>query len=464
MKELNPEYQKQLDQLMQDIQETEEFQRFLEEEEEEDYQSIREAFEPKIANLYDEVTNNNPLQLLAFEQALLNPNLEGLFLPRILGFAVLRGVVNDNYKYMRPQQHFKDILMAICNSSNFDYIRKRIGQTIQMGFALSSDIWITNLINLIENKRIRYFLQGQKLPKYRDANERRIGHARYKNQFKQDDFYTTVFPTTKSELKVLYPSVRQFMRHRVNIKKDNSSILEDVRAFLDNEVFKNTPEHIEFLALYANFFKHNEADKKHVADIINTARKEQEDFNDNWLDNILAIHRSSDLMLDGEADKQVSALLDKSIKDDLSAYYDLTDIIHGKGYIHEDTTDAVKVFYNSYEGLSTVNECLRKTIFNYFSSFLKNIGIGEYPEYFELSKIFPIYVGIFSNQHFNQSLKELCLAYVKKLLKKFTDKRGKDYQDIKKFVSSNFLDLGFLNEKQIVELFKTRRKKKKPVS
>ncbi|MEM1323156.1 MAG: hypothetical protein AAGG75_23020 [Bacteroidota bacterium] len=463
MKELNPEYQQQLDQMIQDIQATEEFQRFLDEEEEEDYQTIRETFEPRIAELYEEVTNNNPLQLLAFEKAMLDPNLEGLFLPRILGYAVLRGVTDDNYKYMRPQQHFKDILMAICNSSNFDFIRKRIGQTIQMGFALSSDIWITNLINVIENKRIRYFLQGQKLPKYRDLKERRIGYARYKNQFKQDDFYTTVFPTTKSELKVLYPSVRQFMRHRVTVGKDNSSILKEIRAFLDNEDFKGSPEYIEFLCLYANFFDVNEADHKHLTDILHTARKD-ETFSEKWLENILAIHNSSDLNLDGTADKRVSALLHHGVKDELSNYYDLTDIIHSKGYLHDDTIEATKVFYNAHEGLSTVNECLRKTIFNYFAQFLKNIGISEYPEYFELSKIFPVYLGIFSNQQFNQNLKELCMAYIRKLLKRYTDKRGKDYQDIKKFVSTNFLDLGFLKQKEIVELFKTRRKKKKPVS
>ena len=53
------------------------------------------------------------------------------------------------------------------------------------------------------------------------------------------------------------------------------------------------------------------------------------------------------------------------------------------------------------------------------------------------------------------------MAYIKKLLKRFTDKRGKDYQDVKKFVSTTFIDFGFLKEKEVVELFKTRRKRKK---
>jgi hypothetical protein len=52
------------------------------------------------------------------------------------------------------------------------------------------------------------------------------------------------------------------------------------------------------------------------------------------------------------------------------------------------------------------------------------------------------------------------MIYVRKLLRFHTDKRGKDYQDIKKFVSATFIDLGFLNSKQSVELFKSKRKKK----
>ena len=94
---------------------------------------------------------------------------------------------------------------------------------------------------------------------------------------------------------------------------------------------------------------------------------------------------------------------------------------------------------------------------------MTNIETEEYAEYFNISKMFPVYMDVFSNQQFNQSIKDVCLIYVKKLLKRFTDKRGKDYQDIKKFVSANFLDLGFMKEKEITEMFKTRRKKK-PVS
>jgi hypothetical protein len=52
------------------------------------------------------------------------------------------------------------------------------------------------------------------------------------------------------------------------------------------------------------------------------------------------------------------------------------------------------------------------------------------------------------------------MLYIQKLLLRYTDKRGKDYQDIKRFVSTQFVDFGFLTDKEVVDLFKSRRKKK----
>ena len=68
---------------------------------------------------------------------------------------------------------------------------------------------------------------------------------------------------------------------------------------------------------------------------------------------------------------------------------------------------------------------------------------------------------IFDNQQFNQDMEKISMSYIAKLLKRYTDKRSRDYQDIKKFVSHNFVDYGFLKDKEVVELFKTRRKRKK---
>ena len=84
---------------------------------------------------------------------MLDEQFEGLYLPKVLGYSVLRGRVNEKVKYFRPQNHFKNVLEAIINSSNFEVIKQRVGQSIQIGFAFSSDIWITNIIEKVNNKK-----------------------------------------------------------------------------------------------------------------------------------------------------------------------------------------------------------------------------------------------------------------------------------------------------------------------
>ncbi len=464
MQELDRKYIKKLEEIANDIQESEELQQYLEEEEEEYYMQLKELFEPRIAALYEEVAEIEPLQLISLENVLLEPEFEGLYLPKILGYSVLRGEVDAKYKYARPQDHFKAVLLAICHSSNFDILRKRIGQSIQMGFAMSSDIWVTNLINSIDNKRVRYFLQSQKLDRYRLPQERKTGLERYKRQFVNDHFHTAEFPETLSELKVLYSPLKNFIIYRVQRNSDNTNIIPELRAFVSNKEFKGNREHLEIMVLFAAYFDLEKGAHKELSKHFNDVRTSMPEFVEQYLEYILELHSRSDIDLTPRADQRLSGVVDKSVKDDLTDYYELMDVVHTKGYMNEEAQDAIKAFYVRYEGLSTINECVRQTIYSYFARLIDNLEVEDYAEYFEISKLFPVYMSIFANQQFNQQLKELSLRYVRKLLKRYTDKRGKDYQDIKKFVSTAFQDFGFLKEKEVVEMFKTRRKRKKTAS
>ncbi len=464
MEALSKEYKDGLDAIAKELQESPELALYLDEEEETQFTRLKEMFEPKIGLLYDKLSEFHPLQIIAFEQRLLEDDFEGLYLPKILGYSVLRGEINENYKYKRPQEHFKAVLMAICDSANFDILKKRIGQSIQMGFALSSDIWITNLITPIQNRRIKYYLQGQKLEKYRDINTRKALYNRYKKQFKDHNFLTADFPTNMSELKVYWSEVKIFLTFRINLKADNSSVIPHIKTFIENKDFQGTQEHLNILALYANFFDLEKENQAHLAKNFNKTRKAWDAFPEKWLNLLLDIHNSAELDVDNRADNRVSEILDRKVDDELTEFYDLMDIVHGKTYVNEEAQEAVKNFYNAHEGLSLLNECTRKTIYSYIARLMNNLEQREYRDFFELSKVFTIYMKIFQNQQFNQDVKDLFMAYVRRLLKFFTDKRGKDYQDIKKFVSITFQDLGFLKEKEVIELFKTRRKRKKPAA
>jgi hypothetical protein len=461
MQDLESKYIDTLEEIAGAIQESDELARYLEEEEEDDYLALKEAYEPQIAELYHQVAREHPLQLIALEKALLLDEFEGLYLPKVLGYTVLRGELNDKVKYARPQNHFREVLIAICNSANFDILKKRIGQSVQIGFALSSDIWITNLINSFDNKRIRYYLQAQKLDRYRVAKERKIGVWKYKRQFANENYQTAEFPATLGELTVLYSPLRIFMVHRIKLKDgDNATILPELMELIENKDFQGTKEHLNILALFAHFFHPGDANLKKVAKVLNQVRGTMDEFELHWWNALLEMETDG-LDVTPEADLQVAGLLDFKQKDELTKYYQLMELLHERGYRDEEAQKAIQEFHLQFEGLSEINECLRRTVFRYFHRFLSNLEVTDYPEYFEINKTFSVYIQIFGNQQFNQDVKELSLAFIKRCLKHFTDKRGKDYQDIKKFVSATFLDLGFMKEKEITELFKTRRKKKK---
>ena len=459
MEALDKKYSKVLDDIAKGIQESEELTKYLEEEEYDDYKSLIEKFEPSLQELYDDVAANNPLQIIALETAMLREDLEGLYMAKIVGYAVLRGSVNENVKYRYPQDHFKNIINAMAANSNFDMIKQRVGLSLQIGFALSSDIWITNLAEAMNNKGVKYFLESQKLHKYRDITNRKLALQKYRKQFQSLNFMTANFPSNYSELKVNFHGLKTFLQHRIANDFDNASLTEHINTFITNKELVGHDEYLRILALLGMYFELNAAGKKAYSASFAEMAEHDNEFSQNFLELLDELH-TSETGVTAEADKNMSALVRTHSTAEIKGYYELTDIIHGKGFVHEDTIEAVRKYYEQHEGLSIENECIRYTILAYVNNILSNLSTDAYTDYFELNKTFVQYMGIFSNQKFNQAIKEDSLKYVKKLLKAYTDKRGRDYQDIKKFVKSTFLDLGFMKDKELVELFKTKRKKK----
>jgi ribosomal protein S17E len=459
MQPLEDKYLIKLNSIATAIQASPVLEQYLDEEEDDLYNQLREEFEPQLSELHHEVAAEVPLQLNSWESTLLEDRFEGLYLPRVLGYAVLRGEINDQYKYVRPNDHFKDILTAICQSPHFDQIRKRIGQTIQVGFALSSDIWITNLMNQVENKRIRYFLQQQKNDRFWDINERSSLYIRYSRQFKNELYYSAEFPEKKGEMKANFSALRQFLLKRFEVGGDNSSLKAQIQKFLANKEFHGHDEYMEMMALYGNFIELTDEDKKTLKADFKRERASLPDFDTKYL-TVLASLYLGKLHMDATHDNRMIEIIDSKVDDKISDYYQIVSQVHSKGYVHPDIMEAVKNFCDSHEGLSIETECLRNVIANYFERLVEGLSVGEYTEYFEITKIFGAYMQIFDNEKFNLAVERISMAYVRKLLKRYTDKRGRDYQDIKKFVSRQFVEFGFLKEKEAVELFKTRRKKK----
>lgn len=459
MQPLDDKYYDRLNDIAVSIQDSPALAQYLEEEEDELYAQLRQEFEPILSQMHHQVAAEAPLQLVTFERFLLEPPFEGLYLPRVLGYSVLRGEINDQYRYVRPNDHFKDILLAICRSPHFEQLKKRIGQSISVGFALSSDIWITNLLGLVENKRIRYFLQQQKNDRYRDLKDRADLYRRYSNQFKNELYFSADFPSQAGEMKANFSALRQFLLKRFEVGGDNASLKEKMTVFLDNADLRGYEEYMEMLAMYGNFIDLDPAERLAFATHFERERRSFPEFDVRFLRFLLSLYDMPGI--GAVNDERMGAAVDKTWKDRISDYYRIADKIHSLGYVHPDAIEAVQDFYNIHEGLSVESECLRRLVLNYFTRLLSGLTEREYSDYFELTKIFGIYMKIFGNERFNQAVERISMAYVTKLLKKFIDKRSKDYQDVKKFVATQFVDLGFLKDKEVVEMFKTRRKRRK---
>src|SRR5690606_35317569 len=190
-----------IEEIKSSIQESELLATYLETEEESDYKALVDTYEPELQELYNQVANNDPLQLLALEQSYLDDGLEDLLLPRILGYSVLRGALDVDMKYIRPQSAFRDILTYICDSVYFDSVKTRIGQTVLIGFALNSDIWTTSFINGMQNKRVVVYLRNLRSEQLWQKKNREIEYKKYRKQFEGYNFYTIEFPDDAIELK-----------------------------------------------------------------------------------------------------------------------------------------------------------------------------------------------------------------------------------------------------------------------
>ena len=108
MQELNIKYTTVLDNIKSSIQLSDELKNYLDSEEDEDYKALIAKFENEIHELYIQVGNENPLQLESFESYLLHEEFEGLYLPKVLGYSVLRGRVNNRIKYYLSLIHISE--------------------------------------------------------------------------------------------------------------------------------------------------------------------------------------------------------------------------------------------------------------------------------------------------------------------------------------------------------------------
>lgn len=461
---LNEAYQQHLEAIAQAIQASPNLASFLEEEEDEFYDALKQEFEPQIEQAHQQLIDYSPLEIVAFEEMLLDERFEGLFLPRVLGYSVLRGEVTEHGYYARQNDHFGKILKSIAGNSNFDQLSSRIGQSVQCGFALSSDIFVTGLIDSIASKRVRQFLQGQRSNDARTAEGRMRIYRRYARQFRNRNYHYAAFPTNPQELTTLSTSLNDFLLFRVSGELNNDAILPTLHATVTNPEFAGREEILRPAVVYGAYFTPSEEQKPELVAAINRERKANpEGTARTILRFLLELKNDRTVPFGATQEQRLGTIIDRSLEDDLTAYFNLADKIHGDGYVNPSVHEAISEELPKHAGLSPFNENIRETIHGYFTQLANGLGTSEsdYTEWFKITGVqYPAYIKIFGNESFNQKLRTLARKYVKELTKVYTNKRGKDYRDIKKTTMRTWQDYGFMTEKQLKEFFKTPRKKK----
>lgn len=464
MYELNEAYSQHLDVIAEAIQASPNLASYLEEEEDQFYDALKLEFEPQIEQAYQQMIDFSPLEIESFELKILDEKFEGLFLPRILGYAVLRGEVTDHAYYARQNNHFGEILKAIAQNSNFDQLSSRIGQSIQCGFALSSDIFVSSLINDVSSKRVRQFLQAQRSSDALTMEGRRRIERRFRRQFRGRNYHYAPFPVNMVELTSYTNALIDFLLFRVSGDLNNDALLPTLQEMITRPEFAGRQELLKPMAIYGAYFSPDEESKAEAIAALNRERKaNQEVTADTILGFILELKSNPDVRFGAEEEQQLGTIVDRSIEGDLTAYFNLTDKIHANGFVSPDVHEDIQEELPKHSGLSDFNENIRQTIFGYFNKLATGLGTSEeeYLQWYEITgKQIPAYIRIFGNESFNQQLRSLAKKYTRELLKVYTNKRGKDYRDIKKTTMTTWMDYGFMSEKQLKEYFKTPRKKK----
>ena len=460
MQALAPEYAQRIEEIKAAIQESEELAAYLESEESDDYNTLKETYEPEITALHEEAATYYPLQLEAMELALLDPGLEGLFMPKLLGYAVLRPRVNEAAgMYYRSQEHLREVLLAIASSNAFAELEKRVGQGVTVALALSTNVWVTTVIADIPNRHPRNFFEQHYDRSLHTPEQRMQRYRRYKAQFKHDNYFAAAFPGDLSELATGYAALEQFLRTRLSRDLDNASLVDPILDFLANEEFAATEEYERFLALAALFVDVPEEEENGLRTRVRDY-SQRAGFPERYFAFLAELHHDGDLEVTPEVDRRMALRVGVVGEGLMQRYYALVTTVHDHGINSLETQDALRLFLREESGLSHVAECVRQTVLRYFRQLLTNLDEETYAEFFEVTKLFSVYFEIFGNESFKQSVRSQSMRYVKSLLKRYTDKRGRDYQDIKKFVKRVFVDLGFLTEKESTNLFKTKRVRK----
>ena len=442
-----------LDEIKDAIQNSEQLQNYLESEEQDDFDILRAAVEPAIHELYVQVSTELPTQLIAFEKYLLDEGFEGIYVGKILNYAVLRASLNDDYKFNVFQDHIQEIILTIANSVNFEVLKKYTKQGLQASFAFGTDVWVTNLLSEVTGKKVSEYLLSLKPQKKDYFAQRKSLSVSMKRQFNELSVYSFGAPKDLPTF-VQYSKDITFNLKTKLEKGENADIFAPiVTEILANPAFELDNAYVSLLTIAALSIQF-EDDQVELIQKLSTKVLAKPSAVDLFYHSLVTVLENKKLL-----NPTAVANLNQVFSGDTNEYAAIINTIHKifeQGFEDEEILTVTVDHLKSFGDLDIQGEIIRDAVRYDFNNKVKALPSTKYVAFFDLFKIIEKYIVAFDNQKFTNDVKNITLYQVSEYIRLLTNRRSQEYQEVKNFLSSTLVNLGFLAEKEVKEMLKKK--------
>ncbi len=453
--ELQKEYLEKLNAIKTHLQDSEEYQTYLDEEDEESYNTLRAKIEPYLNALYLEVSKNQPMQILTLEEAMMDHQLEGLYLDKLMSYSILRAKLTPDTRFDRSQDILEKMILFMTESSSFDLIENSMRLPVRMTFALSSNIWSNKVIEQISSKRAKEYLRRQLKEAKRDDHARVVQYKGLKKRYAEVPYQTAEVPAVENlNWKVEYDDFRRFLVRRVEADVDNSTLVPSIYEFLNNEKLKGADEQIELFILYSHFFELEDEDFENMEKILAEFQDKGEDFQNRYFELLSKLIDEVDL--DIEKTAIVSDLINKEKDDFLSNFYTLVASYSNRDHIDVELAEEIERYSHKYRELSPPIACFKKLLLYFIDQDIAKYLNEDYTQLFENVYIYDKLAESFLEKSYREEIGSVLDAHLNTLMFYFKAKTA-EFKAIKKLVSGTPVEFGFITMKEVRARYRAHR-------
>ncbi len=437
------------------------YQNYIDQIDQESFDAMKATLDPYLMALFNDVAGKAPLQLIALEDLIMDEELEGLFLPEILTFNVLRASVNDKSKFTRTPDRLERIIRFICISPGFDFIKNTIRLPLRLSLVMSSSIWGHKLAESIQARRSREYILQQLQEARRDEHASALQYKRLRDTYRHIAYQSAPVPVPGSTWKIQYIDFRKFIIDRINHSQDNAALKPSIYEMLNEEYFSGSEEIIELLILLAHFFELEDDDFEAVEELFARFRANHSSFNEVYFDILRSLLLKDELTFSTSNAAIISDLLESTKGgDDLTEFYHLMTACDESELLTEDFVAKVELFSSQHRELVPVTSCLKIILLQIIDHEISEILGSDYTTLPDRIYLYDRIAEAFLEASYRESVAEVIVGHLKVLMF-YYDKSEPEFKEIKKMVGGTPVDYGFITMKEIRSLYRQHQAEQK---